>query len=70
MCESQYKESMSDMSIKDINHKDCEKFAIKRTILKLRVGEMLVTKLATWYRCGLSARPPIVNELKRKLATI
>ena len=64
------KESMSDMSIKDINHKDCEKFAIKRTILKLRVGEMLVTKLATWYGCGLSARPPIVNELKRKLAII
>ena len=33
-------------------------------------GETLVTRLATWYGCDLSAQPPIIEELEKKLATI
>ena len=33
-------------------------------------GEKLVMRLATWYGCDLSAQPPIIEELEKKLATI
>ena len=71
ICRIQCEECISNISIKDI------RFTQIASNMQSNIpswsfvdGETLVTRLATWYGCDLSAQPPIIEELEKKLATI